>query len=431
MSLRTTLCIVNFSGQAITNIQVTSESGFESGNEPSTFLKNGLANNSALCGYTEVDNSGPSPFTVEFTFADGHNLIFTDDQQNAINKHVCVIPHTGSAGNLQVWRSSGGDVGRSTHGTNGIYIRPTQAPDNSDWMKKLLSHKPDVRLNQLLMPGSHDAGMYVTHDYPLGGGGAWAKTQNLAMLQQLQAGARYFDIRICTHNGVLTTYHGDTGYGAYGATLDEMLADVRSFLSSPSGSGEVVILKFSHTYSNSTAGTIAAVKDPTKTGDFLYIPDNPSITLSTVLLSKVQGRVLAVFGDEFTSDAENGIYPYHDVDKDASLPIPTHAGLTVYDNYSNDGNYEAMVNDQIPKLQTYGGWGNTFLFLLSWTLTGWSGIRDIEVLAGMANPWLPVELSEIEQGKRKWPVIAYIDFLDPYLCSAIIDANGRVLDRCG
>ena len=152
MSLRTTLCIVNFSGQAITNIQVTSESGFESGNEPSTFLKNGLANNSALCGYTEVDNSGPSPFTVEFTFADGDNLIFTDDQQNAINKHVCVIPHTGSAGNLQVWRSSGGDVGRSTHGTNGIYIRPTQAPDNSDWMKKLLSHKPDVRLNQSLMP---------------------------------------------------------------------------------------------------------------------------------------------------------------------------------------------------------------------------------------------------------------------------------------
>ncbi len=428
MSERSTLCLVNSSGQFIKNINVPTENGFESDWSPSGVLHNALPNNWSICGFVEMTDN-PCNFTVSLTFATG-TLEFTSNQYESEEKHVGVIPHTGTAPNLEVWRSSGGNVGDSTHGTNGIYIRSLPVPDNSGWMGALLAKHPQITLNNMVMPGSHDAGMYETHDYPLGGGGSWAKTQNLSILGQLQAGSRYFDLRICINGGHLQTYHGDSGYGAYGAKLGSIIGDVKTFMQSPEASSEVIILKFSHSYKNSVERTVQVVKT---LGTLLYTHATkdangnslPKINLATMQLDALKGKVVAVFEDEYSDywSPDDGIFPYYDTEKWSVPSNPPLNALTVYDHYADDGNYLDMYKDQNYKLINYGGWGQNFLFLLSWTLTGYTDIRDIEVLAGMANPWWPMKMENIEVTNSHRPNIVYMDFIDPYLCNSILALN--------
>jgi 1-phosphatidylinositol phosphodiesterase len=435
VSKKTALCIVNFSGQDITNISV-SESGFDTPNGPTHFLQgNSIVRNSSLCDYVEINNSGTSEFTLDLTFGNnkGH-LSFKDDQQKSQDKNVgqiTPITATGTASNLEVWQTTGGNVhtisdSSSTYGTNGIYIRSRPKPDNSSWMGDLVNRKPDVRLNGLAMPGSHDAGVYTgsTTDYNLGGGGEWAATQGTPIIEQLRAGSRYFDIRVCLYDDHLVTYHGESGYGAYGAKLGTVLGDVRDFLSSEKGKNEAVFLRFKrpdiHSVHNSTERTVEVVKN-TVLRDFLYTPQN--INAANLKLSDLKGKVVAAFDDAYESfwpPAANSVYPYYEIDDPNSVKP---SGLNVYDNYADDGRYEQMYADQEPKLNTYGGWGNGHLFLLSWTLSGGGAVSDIEVLAGMANPWLPKKLSQIENAGTNRPNIVYLDFIDPYLCSAIIELN--------
>ncbi len=57
MSLRTALCLVNFSGQNIKDVAVSDISGFETPTgDPSHFMKGSLAANSSLCNYVEINN---------------------------------------------------------------------------------------------------------------------------------------------------------------------------------------------------------------------------------------------------------------------------------------------------------------------------------------------------------------------------------------
>jgi hypothetical protein len=427
MSEKSTLCLVNSSGQSM-NITVPTENGFESGSSPSEFLPNSLSNNCSICGFVEMTDN-PCDFTVSLTFDSG-TLEFTSNQYESKEKHVGVIPHKGTAPNLEVWRSTGGNVGSSTHGTNGIYIRSLPIPDNSGWMGDLLARHPQITLNNLVMPGSHDAGMYETYDYPLGGGGSWAKTQNLSILEQLRAGSRYFDLRICINDDHLQTYHGETKYGAYGAKLGSIIGDVKTFMQSREASSEVIILKFSHSYKNSVERTVQVVKT---LGALLYTHATkdangnslPKINLATMRLEALKGKVVAVFEDEYSGywSPDDGIFPYYDTDTSSVPSNHTLNALTVYDNYANDGNYQDMYNDQNQKLTRYGGWGQNFLFLLSWTLSGYTDIRDIEVLAGMANPWWPRKMRNIQMNNSHRPNIVYMDFIDPYLCNSILALN--------
>ena len=106
MTKRTTLCLVNVSGQAVREVSVTTTSGFEKGNAPSDFLKGGLANNDALCGFVEL-TGGRAWMTFQVTFDDSTVITFGLDQEDAYDKHVGVVPHEGPSP-AWVWRTSGG-----------------------------------------------------------------------------------------------------------------------------------------------------------------------------------------------------------------------------------------------------------------------------------------------------------------------------------
>lgn len=93
-----------------------------------------------------------------------------------------------------------------------------------NWMGKLLQIKPNIKINEISIPGTHDSGAQW--------GGHTAETQSWDIFQQLDGGIRYFDIRLKPNpddpNG-LAVYHGDfpqgydpNCYGAVGVTCDRL-----------------------------------------------------------------------------------------------------------------------------------------------------------------------------------------------------------------
>jgi hypothetical protein len=314
-------------------------------------------------------------------------------------------------------------------------------PDHSNWMEKVMVAQPGISLNKLVMPGSHDAGMYdVNYPYDISTEKhpEWAKTQTLRIGQQLRAGARYFDLRIRADQGLLRAAHwsvvGGKWYGALGAPLNDILNDVVDFLKHY-GPKEVVVLKFSHGDDSDLCGKVVKrVKDIVGDAGLLYNPAGARINLATshllrtTPLSEMAGKVVAVFGgdgagyDGHWNPAE-GIFPYVDMPENnasnADVHITPTSRLYVYDRFADAGTQSAMWKDQQGKLTNYGGPGKDYLFLLSWTLSGNVNVSDIEVLAGITNPRLPKTLL----GMTNKPNIVFMDFLDPYLCGAVVAAN--------
>ena len=67
--------------------------------------------------------------------------------------------------------------------------------DVSLWSASLDDNKA---LNQITMPGSHDATIYedVISYAGIGGPKSWSITQNLNIYDQCMAGSRFFDVRL-------------------------------------------------------------------------------------------------------------------------------------------------------------------------------------------------------------------------------------------
>ena len=147
----------------------------------------------------------------------------------------------------------------STTFVSNIYAQP-------DWISANAAMLGNKQLNEITLPGAHDAGTFSisfakSTNVRLGSGEGvstpdnkplkqllsigstfsnWAKTQERNTLEMLNDGIRYFDIRVCVDSkGVLLTCHG-----LYGASIDSILDDVKTF--TDKNPREVVLLGFNH-----------------------------------------------------------------------------------------------------------------------------------------------------------------------------------------
>lgn len=119
------------------------------------------------------------------------------------------------------------------------------------WMGDLYQKYPafgDIRINRLLMPGSHDSGTCKMSSS--------AKTQSQTIKEQLEQGMRYLDIRPKVHDSTYYVQHGETGpdgsadLGHYSSDLDPddasnnkyIFKQIRDFLKGHPY--EILILKF-------------------------------------------------------------------------------------------------------------------------------------------------------------------------------------------
>lgn len=110
-----------------------------------------------------------------------------------------------------------------------VAVRP------QEWMGAL---DPSLRLDELTIPGSHDAGAVQ--------GGRWVTCQQDDITAQLEAGVRYLDVRVRHHRDHFDIHHGRWFQGL---GLDDVLASCAAFLKGHPTEGVLVCLTQEHSRS--------------------------------------------------------------------------------------------------------------------------------------------------------------------------------------
>jgi hypothetical protein len=195
----------------------------------------------------------------------------------------------------------------------------------ASWMKDLLLPvKSTYTLRDIVLPGSHDAGMSVLS----GVGGSQSGTinecntltQTLSIGGQLNAGIRMFDLRVGTFNGNLYMKHcssdcmADAIGGGFGQKLSAALNEIRQFLQT--NTDEIVLLTFSHFCEQETPVRELAEKILTGLGKEL-VYRRASGDIGTIPLKDMAGKVIVTFEhysqsdgliDSCTIDDESGAF---------------------------------------------------------------------------------------------------------------------------
>lgn len=184
-----------------------------------------------------------------------------------------------------------------------FYLSYFTSYNTASWMGDLLlPYRPNATLKDIVIPGSHDAGMSVL----TAAGGMQSASVNecntLTQIQpiasQLNAGIRMFDLRVGTLNGVLYTKHcssdcmSEAMGGAYGEKLEQVLQAVKHFLHT--NTKEVVLLTFSHFCEKETPVKVLADSVAALLGkDILY--RSGTRHLGELPLKELAGKVLVSF----------------------------------------------------------------------------------------------------------------------------------------
>lgn len=395
-----------------------------------TFNKDPGKLNFALMGTLVLDlkASGWVPAQGPFTFKD---IMFAQGSSGAANnwwfggkhctnsytddKHSVLCFGEDANGRVISFEFKRGGEGSITD-VNTVQVTPVSFMDTRNWLGEL----PDTtKLSDIVMPGSHDAGMSKTEHCTIPGSSPLVKTQALNIGDQANAGSRYFDIRVDYDHDELVTYHrSDGGIGCNGQTIDEIFKQAIAFLGE--WEDEFLIFKFSHIRAdrNDQDKIMQKLNDlilKSKNQNAMYKNASGSVLIPNLTLGDVRGKIIAVFDYADYVDTTEGKFRYHNGSSNSS-------NLTVYDDYANTPNLSDMIADQQKKLNEYGGLGQEHLFLLSWTLTG--GPIPININAAAAYQALPDFLYDqiVTKGGNR-PNIVYLDFIEPNAMQVVLQYN--------
>lgn len=315
----------------------------------------------------------------------------------------------------------------------------------SDWMGRLSSTISSRSLAEIVLPGSHDAGMNEAdrHSCSIGASTCNTITQSGDIEHQLYRGSRYFDIRPDlrpdSDGSDWSTAHTSEFHskmqGCEGEKRKSIIKSLNDFFHNKDHQKELVILKISHCgmaptkkaktcsrdQMNNIAKSLYNNLDNVIKGDDCNIR---SMSLDEILQ---KGNILLVFDGNIDSDTSKGIFKWG-YDDDFYL----------YDHYSNTESYDSMKEDQIGKLLNDEHHSYREGFLLSWTLTQdtktaigcdvgpFSSILD---LATKANVNLYRELHRLQTSgqltKTLFPNVIYVDKFNGEATRAAIYLNEK------
>lgn len=250
-----------------------------------------------------------------------------------------------------------------------IWFATSVITDRASWMQNRLATLGNTRLGSLVLPASHDAGMYLSGISALG------KTQELSIYGQLAYGVRYFDLRPKWTGSKFVIYHGPIT----GPDLSTVLADIRRF--ALEGHRELAVLKLSH-FDNIDQATYQKLVQQIQTsiGQWLVTSTPNGKRLADVTLNEYVANgpamLVVVDGDYAYNVRTPGFWVYRDWESST----PARGDLRVYDIYSDTTDFQKMKTDQFTKFANYNGKMKNDqnlpcdMFLLSWTLTPVTGV---------------------------------------------------------
>lgn len=310
---------------------------------------------------------------------------------------------------------------------------------NANWMSRI-QHNP--RLINMVLPGSHDAGVYGDSLTRVACPKRYARTQGSNIYNQAFSGSRVFDVRVFlkkvkdeSGQSVIEPTMGHfaaekfkwpkigktTGsFGAYGGSFMTAVKDAVAFVKTyPS---EFLILRISHTYCPDHVG--AALSQFMQTGDNASYVYNKARNIAKCKLSELKGKVVMVFASEF----HNGFSP-----KDGYLPLyKFDAGSTYTQGLCFCGTYKSK-KDMADVLKVargaadeHQGHKKDHLHWVYWQQTGGNVSSNTKGSHG-AHSALGDFIKEIkaQMGGNQWslPNVIGHDFVSDQTCKQIFELN--------
>lgn len=279
--------------------------------------------------------------------------LYYDDGKNTV---------VAAAGSMAITMHQGESLPR-------LWFSTSILTDRANWMRDRLGRLGTKKIEDLILPASHDSGMYTA------GLSIVAKTQELSILGQLENGIRYFDLRPKYDAGDdrFDIHHG----GVEGPTLAAVLDQIKTFASSHR---ELIIIDFSH-FEDFGAKNVSTVYDKfTKqisdalgTWMFNTLPAGKRLAQLTLNEYVNPGRfILVTIDDDFAINyPKSGFWLF----RNSAASNASLGALRVFDQYADQMDYPDMRDDQLEKYEAYNGYCNPQtttpcdLFLLSWTCT--------------------------------------------------------------
>ncbi len=275
----------------------------------------------------------------------------------------------------------------------------------ADWMKGV---DGSTKLTSLSLPGSHDAGAFYSI------GDVAGKCQDLSVSEQLEAGSRFFDIRLQQKINVLNVVHGIVDQKL---TFSDVLSSFVSFLESHKSEALIVSIKKEEKDISSTTSFEEALKASLSPYQSIW---NTSGNLPATL-DEARGKIFLI---SRYADSTIGLPAYEGwLDPDSENSGNTFdivsSGLHVQDHYKVS-NIEIKQKEFSECIEFAGQTGKdslTLNFASCYFTTGFPPTYA-GTTAKIMNPWV------IEQSKNRRNLgIIICDFVTSSLCEAIYARN--------
>ena len=281
--------------------------------------------------------------------------------------------------------------------------------DNSTWMANI---KDDVLINEIVMPGSHDAGSYKM---------VWlGETQQFAIDEQLQMGVRYFDIRVNKKEDKYVIFHSIIN----GVEFLPILESIKNFIiNNPT---EVLLLDFQHFEGNSQNDVYNFITEYLYNNNLL-VENNTELSnlefISNLKLKDARGKCIIFWGDR-SMDLSNYIFLRNNDDC-------SHENMSLNSYYISDYHYKDiayLVENGYPKyfdnIQNKIAKESKGIFVLQAQLTDGNLIFGPYSKEKINNK----KISEVIKNFKSDEKLTYLNvimrnFLDINKCEEIINLN--------
>jgi hypothetical protein len=326
------------------------------------------------------------------------------------------------------------------------------------WMEDtLFPAKGNLTLKDIVIPGSHDAGMSALNGIGGTQGGSINPCNTLTQKQnigrQLNAGIRMFDLRVGSFKNCIYTKHSssdcmaDAVGGGYGERFKDILDSIKTFLDHHKK--EFIILTFSHFCpKEASANNVADSIFRALGKDRIY--DNQSKSIDHIKLNELAGKVIVAF--------EQYANPDKLIDSN-SMAEKGKTFLNIRRAYAATNQIDKLLKaEELFFISMKNGVNGNDLIRLDWQLTQSSdeaalvcndfqnekvspvinGMmlltnvikknQSITDLATFGNKYLPAKVNEwINTGminKNNKPNVLYIDVAGAWVTDYCIELNG-------
>lgn len=274
----------------------------------------------------------------------------------------------------------------------------------NSWMAGL---QDNISISKISIPGTHDSGARI--DAPVVSG--TAKTQNLSIAEQLNAGVRFLDIR-CRHiDNSFTIHHGAIYQNL---NFDDVLNACYAFLESHPSETIIMSVKEEHDASNTTRSFESTFDS--------YVQKNPSkwdLGTNIPTLGEVRGKIRLL--RRFSAQTSKGINATSWADNTTFEINTTGAQLKVQDYYkvtNNDDKWNGISN--LFNEAKSSNSNRLFINFTSGYKPGIFGIPSIPTVSNAINPKLKTFFQSNTKGTYG---IMPMDFVNTELAELIVKTN--------